>query len=479
MSLDREPQPAGEPTPGNGAGEHVKEETHEGTWQVLKNKGFLALWVAQGLSQTAQNTVLLVLVVFIEQTTGKSVYISILMLTTFLPSLFFGIAAGVVVDRLPKKPVLLTTNLLRGVAVLGMLLTRHVLASIYLLNLAFSGVKQFWGPAELVTIPLLVPKRQLLAANGLYNLTFLASQLLGFLALGPLLIKLTSYQFLFLFIAGMYALASVSLGLLPNLDVRERRHMVAPRRAPRAALASAKSALGGMKRDIDDAWWLLSKDRVIRLAMLHLMLITTLMLGMATIAPGYVNRILRISADNAVFVFLPTGPGVLLAVWALPRLADRYPQEKIGKWALFIQSGFLLVLAIVAWQRGQVTVSEAIARESLLDPHLLWALIAIFISAFFIGLTYMAIAIPAYTMLQERAPEEMRGRIMATQLTLGSVVSILPLFFLGGIADLFGIDVVVFLVAVAVFLTGLYTHFQMRKDSGSGPDQLWVPRLSD
>ena len=75
-------------------------------------------------------------------------------------------------------------------------------------------------------------------------------------------------------------------------------------------------------------------------------------------------------------------------------------------------------------------------------------------SAFVLGLGFAFITIPAQTTLQEQSPPSMRGKVFATQLTLGNVVSILPIAFVGGLADLFGIARVIVLVGLGVLAKG-------------------------
>ena len=58
-------------------------------------------------------------------------------------------------------------------------------------------------------IPVLVPRRQLLAANGVFTLTLNAAFALGFALLGPLVVKIAGPQALILVVAGLYFLAAV------------------------------------------------------------------------------------------------------------------------------------------------------------------------------------------------------------------------------------------------------------------------------
>jgi Na+-transporting methylmalonyl-CoA/oxaloacetate decarboxylase beta subunit len=66
------------------------------------------------------------------------------------------------------------------------------------------------------------------------------------------------------------------------------------------------------------------------------------------------------------------------------------------------------------------------------------------------GFSYALLNAPAQTVLHERAPPEMRGRIFATQVVSANFVSLLPLLVVGAITDFAGITAV--LVGIALFL---------------------------
>ena len=76
--------------------------------------------------------------------------------------------------------VLVATNVLRGIASIGLILVGDHLLLLILLNLFISTVTVFFAPAEAAMIPEVVPRRQLLSANGVFTLTLNAAFALGF-----------------------------------------------------------------------------------------------------------------------------------------------------------------------------------------------------------------------------------------------------------------------------------------------------------
>ena len=149
-----------------------------------------------------------------------------------MPSVLFSALAGVYVDRIDRRldargherPAGASSwsASSRSGADIGLVL---------LLNTVFSIVTVFFAPAEAAMIPVLVPREQLVAANGLFTLTLNGAFALGYALLGPLIVTIAGGpQPLILIVAVLFALAAVFCAVLPR---RSARASVARGRAPR------------------------------------------------------------------------------------------------------------------------------------------------------------------------------------------------------------------------------------------------------
>ena len=156
---------------------------------VLANRRFLVLWLAQIFSQIGQNAILFTLLVLVLNKTNSTTDTSILVLTYVVPSVLFGMVAGLLVDRWRKRSVLIATHAVRCGAAIAFLLGSDHVWSLYVINLGFSTVSQFFTTAEVSTVPFVVPKRQLIAANSLVSLAWTASQFTGMVFLAPIFLK--------------------------------------------------------------------------------------------------------------------------------------------------------------------------------------------------------------------------------------------------------------------------------------------------
>jgi MFS family permease len=107
--------------------------------------------------------------------------IGLMLVARFLPSFIVGPLSGVVADRFSRRTIMIVSDILRAVVVLGFLLVRrpeHVwlVYALTILQLVFST---FFEPAKTAVIPSIVAKRELLSANAISSVTWSAMLTLG------------------------------------------------------------------------------------------------------------------------------------------------------------------------------------------------------------------------------------------------------------------------------------------------------------
>ena len=191
------------------------DASETGTLAVFRNGGFLRLWLSQAATQIGGNMVLFGLTIIVFNSTNSNTAVSALVLSFLVPAVLFSAVAGVYVDRVDRRLILIATNVMRGLAFVALYLAGTNLAIILLLNVFVSTVTVFFAPAELAMIPVLVPRSQLLAASGIFTLTLNAAFAIGFALLGPLVVKLAGAPTVILVVAGLYLLAAVFCVTLP------------------------------------------------------------------------------------------------------------------------------------------------------------------------------------------------------------------------------------------------------------------------
>jgi MFS family permease len=413
-----------------------------GFGSVLRNRAFRSLWVAQALAQTAQQATSFLLMVLVEELTGSSTHIGLVILAFSLPGVLFSTVAGVAVDRWPKKLVLVSSNALRVLLMGGFLLVLSgwqgwgLLLGIYAIAFIAASVSQFFAPAEAATIPLLVGEGGLLPANSLFNLTLAISQVAGIIILGPLVAKAAGTRGAFAVIGVMYLGATLAVSRLPNVQ------------SPKPPARPSLSRWGRAVADLREGWTFVASQKRVLLAMAHLTLVSTVVMIMAMLAPGFASRVLGKAPEDAVIVFAPAGVGMLLTTALLGRFGYRMRKTWASNVALaLVGLGFIGLGLISQGYRilpGPLLHIYPQARLSLQSGVMMLSL--------WLGMSISAVSILGQTTLQQASPPQTRGRVFALQFMLNNLIGIPPMLSLGGLADWVGIPQVMLGVGAVVFV---------------------------
>jgi len=396
---------------------------------LFRNRNFVRLWAAQVVSLTAENANHLALMVLAEERTHASLPVAMVVLSFSLPGVLWGVAAGATVDRLDRRWVLVLSNVLRGLLAIGYLIVHRLLPGhwllpgIYLLTFALSSVGQFSGPAEAAIIPHLVGVERLLQANSLTSLTTLGAQGAGFVALGPLLIKLGGVEAVYIINVTLYGVAAVLVWTLPARGQPE----------PQSSNPVDVSQVWSLRAAIREGWAFIFGEAQVSLAMLHVTVASALVAMLVVIGPGFAARSLGIRVEDGAYLATPAGIGLGAGAVLLGRCGRTLSKVRWSQLGLFLIIGSLVGMA---WIAAQVQ-----------PGNWLLVLLVLFVG---LGLGLALLTIPSQTTLQERSPSQVRGRVFSVQALANNVVSIPPMLLAGGLADLIGIQRVLLLMALVV-----------------------------
>ncbi len=448
---------------------------------VLSNRSFVLLWLAQLISQIGFNAANFGVLTTVATITGGSGIMSGIAIISFtLPAVPFSLLAGVYVDYLDKRLVLWVSNALRAIAtfliVVALLWNPQTVVPLFLLNFFISMVTQFFMPAESSAIPLLVGKRNLVPALSLFNITLNVAQAIGFLLLGRLIegifspfdlplgltsVTVTPHDMLFAVVAAGYLICTGLILAIP----RTKLHSLVngEQRLPKSP---GKEMWAIVQRDVKGSWQIIRKDRRLYLALLQVSFVSVLLLVIGQLAPVFVQKILGLPADDLTILFAPAGFGLVLGGLFMPLLAT------------YMRKSLMIALGSIVTAAGLILLplSQVITLYVFFLQG--WELVIVGVVALCLGIALDMINIPAQTVMQERAPEEERGRVLSFQFMLYNAGSIPVLLFAGVITDTLGIATVIYGLGAAILLFQWWTtRFQqggqkpvVAPTSGRGPD---------
>lgn len=141
---------------------------------LRKNRNYRFLWWGSVVSQLGDWFNLLASAELITDLTNSGVAISYLFLARFLPLFLFSPLAGVLADRYNRRTLMIISDLLRAVTVLGLLLVRssQQIWLLYLLLVTQFALSALFTPARSAILSNTVARSDLVTANALDGLTW-------------------------------------------------------------------------------------------------------------------------------------------------------------------------------------------------------------------------------------------------------------------------------------------------------------------
>lgn len=145
------------------------------------NRRFRQLWLGQVVSQLGDWFDTIAVYTIVLRLTGSGRAVGLVLVARFLPSVVIGPLSGVVADRFNRRTVMITSDIVRAVVVLGFLFVRRPeqLWIIYALTVVQLTFSTFFEPAKTATIPSLVEERELVTANAISSVTWSVMLTLG------------------------------------------------------------------------------------------------------------------------------------------------------------------------------------------------------------------------------------------------------------------------------------------------------------
>ncbi len=186
---------------------------------ALSYRDFRLIWVGLFLSNIGTWMQNFTLPAYIEHRTGSAALVGLLVFTQLGPLLLLSIPAGVLTDRLPRRPYLISLQLVQmafSVVLAGLVAGDFQLWTLFAVSLVIGIANALNAPAFQASVPLLVHRADLAGAVSLNSVMINGSRVIGpgLAALLALLGATTAQLFLvnavtYLFLVGALLLVTV------------------------------------------------------------------------------------------------------------------------------------------------------------------------------------------------------------------------------------------------------------------------------
>lgn len=273
--------------------------------------GFLRFWTASTVSEfgTYVSTIAIQVIVVFALHNGAA-GVGLVSAARWLPYPLLGLVAGVLVDRSRRRPLLVTTDLVRGlllVVVPVLALIHHLSLVVLMVFMAAFGLMSLLNDAASQSfLPRLVPASQLTSANARLDQSGSVAQTSG-PTIGGGLVSLLTAPWAVLIDAASYVASGL---LLLRIPISE------PPRRPVSLRGVQREALEGLR-------WIYRHATLRPLALsTHGWFLCNAVAG--TVLPLFVLRTLGVSAFGYGVVLSVGGVGALLGSLTATRLGARF-----------------------------------------------------------------------------------------------------------------------------------------------------------
>ena len=367
----------------------------------MRDGNFARFFSAQVVSSLGDWIGVIAIAVYAEDL-GQETGVGLVMSARVLPGFLIGPLAGVIADRFNRKRTMVVADIARGVLLFSLPFVRNL---VYLLVVSafLESLTLIWGPAKDASLPHFVKRAHLAHANSL--------SLLAIYGPWPIAsVVFASLSFLGAFLGNH---VPVMEGLRDNPEALAlwidsitfgfSALMIATLAIPATSTRSGRLDFGTVKRDLVEGLHFVFTHKQVRPWLIGIACTFSAAGGVFSLGVGFVDDVLRGSATSfgVVIGFLATGMIIGL-------LASGILGRRIKKDVLFPSSLMLLGLSLIAFA-SMSRLGPAVPIASALG--------------FFGGVAYST----AYSLMQETADDELRGRTFSaayTVIRMGTLVGL-------------------------------------------------------
>ncbi len=350
---------------------------------LRRNRNYRYTWIGQVVSEVGDHFNNIAVFSLVMDTTGSGLVVSGVMLSRAIPAVMAGPLAGVLLDRMDRKRIMISSDLVRAVVALAFVATIHRRGPglLYLLSALLMFASPFFTSGRTSILPTITSKEELHTANSLTQTTQWTTLTVGAMAAGLTAAKL-GYHWAFVLNSLSFVFSAVCIS---RLGVK-----------------------GSFRAERSD----LTEDRVVRpwheyVDGLRYMKSAPLILGIALVGVGWATgggaaQILFTIFGDQVFKRGPAGIGIIWSFAGVGLLAGGAFGHFFGKRIRFATYKRTISICYVVHGGAYMLFSQM--------QHF-WA------ALFFIALSRAGVAVSSVLNISQmlrHVPDEFRGRVFAT-----------------------------------------------------------------
>jgi MFS family permease len=356
------------------------------------NRNFRLLFIGQMISQLGDWFNAVAVFALLLDLTGSATAVAWMLIVQFLPVALIGPMAGVVVDRVNRRRLMIGADLVRGVLILGLLLVRRAdqVWIAYLVMALSVSASAFFEPARTATIPNITSADELMPANAASSAMWSAMLAIG-ASIGGLVTAFAGRDIAFVINAASFFASAAFIG--------QTRYDATPAPGPRPRGLAALSGLS----DLIEGFRYLRRHAHVA-ALMFVKFGWGIAGGVLLLLTIFGQRVFPVGGSTAAGIGvlygargIGAGLGPITLRWILGQ-TPRALRRSIGP-AYFMVGAFYVLLAFAP--------NLPVAALAVLCAHFGGSILWVF----------------STVLLQMEVPDRFRGRVFAAELALVTLSS--------------------------------------------------------
>lgn len=414
--------------------------------QLFGLPNFRRIWLGQAVSDLGDSLTSLTMLLLVNKLTGSVAALAAIALVLGIPQIAFGMVAGVFVDRYDRKKIMLLSDSLRGLLVLGLAVVAvtGTIWPIFVLAFLQASIGTFFTPARSALMPNIIPAQGLLAANSFAQTCRVIAMTSG-AALAGLVVGVTNLYWPNFVVDAATFFFSVFMVF----------GVVVPTTAKKLSSQSQKSSLKKIFAEIIEGLSIIKHNR--------------LLLGSLV---GAAIMMLGLGAVNVLFTPLLINDLKVEPVW--------FGAVDFAQTSSMILSGLMISFFVTRLKPGIISSVCMLVLGVLIcliaPTHEIWQVLLIL---FGVGWFITPLQAVFSTLSQTEVEDAARGRVGATTNTVVSLATLLSNVFAGTCGELVGVRNVFLISGGLAILAGVLVFWLMVPSATKTEPTATTPTLSE
>lgn len=382
---------------------------------LSKNKEFsnIALFsIASCISLFGTSVYNFAIGLYVLKLTGSGLSFATTLVIGILSTVLVNPFAGVLVDRFDKKSLVIITDILSGLLLIGLFLISITytldISMIYVSTFLLNILSTVYGISIEAAKPNLVSQKKLISVNSLNKVIESSSSILGPMV-GGMIFALLDIK-LFIMIDGISFVISALLELPMDFKFNYNADI---------KIKEKVNFITDIKEGIK---YIKTSKNILNMFGVFIALNFFIGLSINVPLPYIINNVIKLNAKFFGIIEAACSIGMIIGALIIKKIMDKYSYEKIMKLSSILLSACMIAIGF------SVILHFKVYNETIYLIYFILIMI-------FTGIAISSIDIPIFYLLQNTIPDDLRGRVLSIGISIAKIILPVALIISGALIN--------------------------------------------